>query len=182
MPVVNSYNGNTPTVGADVDTWGGELNTALGQIDTTLDNFVTAINATETALLRGGGTMTGDIVLADVGPGNALSGGFRGLPTVSFDADRTLQLTDAGKAMRVTGTTARTITIPPNSGVAFPVGTTIPIRSFSTAAITIARGSGVELRLALSATNANRTVASYGMATIYQEAANIWVITGSGVS
>lgn len=180
MPVSNTYDGNTPTVNADADAWGGEINTALTQVKTTLDAFVTAINSNTTvstaALPKAGGTMTGDAVLADVGPGSALSAGFRGLPTVSFDADRTLALTDAGKAMRVFGSTARTITIPPVGTVAFPIGTVIPIRSYSTATVTVARGAGVELRVPGTTTNQNQSVATLSFATLYHEDTNIWLL------
>lgn len=186
MPVSNAYDGNTPTVNADADTWGGELNTALGQIDTTLDAYATAINTNTTvsaaALPKAGGTMTGDAVLADVGPGSALSAGFRGLPVVSIDAPRTFGLTDAGKMIRMNGTTARTWTIPPVGSVAFPVGTVIYLRCYSTEAITVARGSGVALHAPGAFVDANRTIASGGSAVIIHEETNFWVISGTGVS
>jgi hypothetical protein len=182
MPVVNSYDGNTPTIDADFNTWGGELNTALGQIDTTLDNFVTAINATETALLRGGGTMTGDLVLASVGPTNARSAGYRGAAVVEFSDNKTLALTDAALTQRMIGSNARTLTIPPVASVAFPVGTVIPIRNSTGVAMTIARGSGVVLTIVGTATDANATLGARGQGILFHEATNNWTISGVGVS
>lgn len=187
MPVVNTYDGNVPTYDADEDTWGFELNTALGaQIKPTLDSFAAAINTNETlsnsALPKAGGTMTGDVVLADVAPGSTRSVGFRGLPVVSIDAVRTFGLTDSGKMIRLTGTTARTWTIPPVASVGFPIGTVIVLRNTSTAALALARGSGVQLRIAGSATDANRSITPHGLVTITHEASNVWVASGLGVS
>lgn len=187
MPVVNTYDGNVPTYDADEDTWGFELNTALGgQIKPTLDAYAAAINANETlaaaALPRSGGTMTGDQVLADVGPTSPLSVGFRGAPIVNFSTDKTLALTDAGKTQRLTGSTGRTLTIPPVGTVGFPVDTVIPLRNFATAVLTIARGSGVQLRLAGSVTDKNCAMAASGMGGLLHEATNVWVLTGVGVS
>lgn len=187
MSVVNTYDGNVPTYDADEDTWGFELNTALGgQIKPTLDAYATAINANETlagaALPRAGGTMTGDQILADVGPTSALSVGFRGAPIVNFSDDKTLALTDAGKTQRLTGAVGKTLTIPPAGTVGFPVDTVIPLRNFATATMTIARGSGVELRVAGSATNKNCSLAQQGLGTLLHEATNVWVLSGVGVS
>lgn len=183
MTVTITYTGATPTVGADADTWGAELNTSWAAVKVDLDALAAQSNTNQTtanaALPKAGGTMTGDVVLADVAPGSTLSVGFRGAPTVSIDADRTLLSTDAGKCIRLTGTTTRTWTIPPD---VFPIGTVIMIRSFSTQALSIARGAGVELRIPASSTNGNKSVASYGFASLYQEATNIWTLSGSGVS
>lgn len=187
MPVTNLYDGNVPTYDADEDTWGFELNTALGdQIKPTLDDYAVAINANETlssgALPKAGGTMTGDQVLADVGPTSALSVGFRGAPVVNFSANKTLALTDAGKMQRATGASALVLTIPPVGTVGFPVDTVIPLRNFSTGILTIARGSGVELRIAGSATNKNCAMAPQGMGALVHEASNVWVLSGVGAS
>lgn len=50
MTVVITYDGNTPTVGADADAWGGELNTALTQIRTDLLALAALANANETSV------------------------------------------------------------------------------------------------------------------------------------
>lgn len=183
MPVTITYANAKPVVGGSADTWGGILNTQSDQTKVDLDALAVVVNTSEplaaNALPKSGGTMTGDIALGDPTPGSASSAGFRGAPVVSIDADRTFGATDSGKCIRLTGTTTRTWTIPP---AVFGVGTTILIRSFSTQALTIARGVGVELRIPASSTNANRSVASYGYASIFQEASNVWIISGAGVS
>lgn len=183
MPVTPTIQNVKPTVGASADTWGGTINDRIGETYADIHALATLANATETkandALPKAGGDLTGDLGLGDPTPDDAFSAGFRGLPTVSIDADRTFAAKDAGKCIRLTGTTARTWTIPP--GV-LGVGQVIVLRNAGTAALSISRGSGVELRLAGLATNANRSLAAQGYATLYQEATNIWLISGSGVS
>lgn len=186
MPVTPTYTGATPTVDADEDTWGGELNTGLGQIAADLEAIADQSNANETkadaALPKAGGTMTGEIKLGDTGPTSTDSAGFRAAPVIDFDADKTLILTEAGKTLRLTGATARTLIIPPVGSVGFPVGTVIVLRNSGSAALTVARGSGVVLTLAGSATNKNCAVATRGQATLLHEATNNWVLSGVGVS
>lgn len=187
MTVTNDYDGNTPTVNADEDTWGAENNTALGQIYTTLQSLVSAVNGLLTdiagVVLKAGSTMTGDLVLADVGPTSVRSVGFRGAPIVNFSADKTLALTDAGKAQRLTSASGgQALTIPPVGSVGLPVGTAIPLRNISAGNLAIVRGSGVALRVAGSVTNKNCSLASWGMASLLHEATNEWVLTGIGVS
>lgn len=183
MAVTPTIQNVQPVIGASADTWGGILNPRLQEAYADINALAVQGNATEAlataALPKGGGAMTGDIYLADVAPGSPTSVGFRGLPVVQIDADRTFLNTDAGKMIRGVGTTARTWTIPP--GV-HPVDTAIVVRNASTATISLARGAGVELRVAGSATNSNKSLGPQGMATIVHEALNVWVITGPGVT
>lgn len=186
MPVTPTYTGATPTVDADEDTWGGELNDALGDIAADLEALADHSNDNETkanaALPRSGGTMTGQLVLEDSGPNSALGAGFRGAPIVDFDADKTIALSEAGKTLRLIGTTARTLTIPPVGTVGFPPGTAIVLRNVSTQALTIARGAGVTLTLTGSATNKNCALAPRGRATLLMDDTNVWDVGGVGVS
>lgn len=90
-------------------------------------------------------------------------------------ASYTLVLTDDGKSIDVTSASAVTITVPPNSSVAFPTGTIISVASFGAAVVTIAAGAGV-------------TILSYGSvftlagqntgATLRKTATNTWHLTG----
>jgi len=183
MPVTPTYSGATPTNNADFDTWGVELNDALGDIKVDLDALAAQGNASETAatgaVQKTGSTSTGDQVLADVAATSQFSAGFRGLPVVSINADRTFLNTDAAKMIRLFGSDARTWTIPPN---VFQVGTAIALRSYSTANLTVARGAGVTLTNPGANINANKTLASFGFATLVQEDTNIWILSGVGVS
>ncbi|MFG5864096.1 hypothetical protein [Metapseudomonas sp. CR1201] len=58
----------------------------------------------------------------------------------------TLVLADQNKHKRMTGTSAVTVTIPPNSSVAFPVSTEVDIERYTVSTVTIAAGAGVTIR------------------------------------
>ena len=62
---------------------------------------------------------------------------------VTIELDRTFGLTDSNKLIRLDGTTDRVWTVPPNSSVAFPIGTQILLERVNTAELDIAEGSGV---------------------------------------
>lgn len=62
-------------------------------------------------------------------------------PTASF----TLALSDADKYIKAVSSSAIVITVPPNSGVAFPIGTVITINQDGTGAVSVTQGSGVTL-------------------------------------
>jgi hypothetical protein len=58
----------------------------------------------------------------------------------------TLVLGDAGKVVEQNKATANNLTVPPNSSVAFPVGTEIRVIQYGAGATTLVAGSGVTLR------------------------------------
>lgn len=182
MPVTPTIQDVKPVVGGSADVWGGIINARIDETYDDINALATLANATETvavdALPKDGGTMTGDLALRDGNPTSVFSAGYRGLPVVSIDADRTFLLSDAGKMIRLTGTTARTWTIPPVGSVGFPVGTVIVLKAFSTGTIALTRGSGVQLRADGSATDTNKTIPAYAKATITHEATNVWSVSG----
>jgi hypothetical protein len=108
--------------------------------------------------------------------------GYLNIPQVSFAGSATIAATDAGKHYYSTLSTANVLTIANNTSVSWAVGTAISLVNRGTGNITVAQGSGVSLYLAGNATAGNRTVATYGMATLLNVAANIWMINGTGVS
>jgi hypothetical protein len=57
----------------------------------------------------------------------------------------TCVLADAGKVVTMNNTSSATITIPPNSSVAFPIGTIISIARVNTGSVALTAGSGVTL-------------------------------------
>ena len=69
-----------------------------------------------------------------------------------------------------------------NATQGFQVGAAITIVNQGTGNITVAQGSGVTLYVAGNATSGNRTVTTFGMATIIKVATNTWFINGTGVS
>lgn len=62
---------------------------------------------------------------------------------IDVAVDRTFGLADAGTVQRYTSATARTLTIPLNSIVAFPIGTEIEVYQKGTGLVTISKSAGV---------------------------------------
>ena len=108
--------------------------------------------------------------------------GYRDLPQVTLLGNVTLAGTDAGKHYYSTLSTANTITIANNTSVSWAVGTAITVVNRGTGNIVITQGTGVSLYLAGNSTAANRTLSTYGMATLLNVSANVWMINGTGLS
>jgi len=100
--------------------------------------------------------------------------GFRGLPQNSQGSGYTLALADQGRHVAITGG----VTIPANSSVAFPIGTTIVIYNNSASNQTISITSDT-LRLAGTATTGARTLAQRGLCTLVKVGVSEWVATGN---
>ena len=111
-----------------------------------------------------------------------LPAGYAGIPSAAQNGAYTFALTDVGDGVFHTSATAHTWTIPPNSSVAFNQGDAIYLRNIGTATVTIARGVGVSLRIAGSASSANVALASYGAATLIYDGTDQWCIIGAGIS
>jgi|694.fasta_scaffold147885_2 hypothetical protein len=92
----------------------------------------------------------------------------------------TLVLGDAGDHVYFTGGSTATLTVPTNSSVAFPTGTTILVVNNNSGNLTIS-GAGVTFQLA-NGTTGNRTVATKGMASLLKVATDTWWVTGPGVT
>ena len=85
-------------------------------------------------------------------------------------------LTDNGKLLVPTAAAAKTVTIPPNASVAYPIGATIAFKQDSVNPITFAPGAGVSIQ---SYSGLLDTAGQYAMATIVQESINVWVLSGN---
>jgi hypothetical protein len=133
-----------------------------------------------TPLNKAGDTAT-NLVLAATSL-TVASAGYLGLPVNEEDTAYTFVLSDAGKMVRGNNASAMAWTIPPNSSVAFPVGTAITVRNVGAGTITLTRGSGVTQYLAGGSTSKDVALTQWGLATLIQEAANSWVVAGNGVS
>lgn len=84
----------------------------------------------------------------------------------------TLAISDAGGIVEMNNASANTVTIPPNSNVAFPVGTRIDITQYGAGATSLVAGSGVTIRGKLN------VVTQYSGITLYKRDTNEWVATG----
>lgn len=65
------------------------------------------------------------------------------LGTVQKTDSHTLELTDAYQTVEISKATAVNLTVPPNSDVAFPIGTRIFLKRTGAGAMTVVQGSGV---------------------------------------
>jgi hypothetical protein len=88
----------------------------------------------------------------------------------------TLVLGDAGKVIEMGKATAQTLTVPPNSSVAFPVGTKVDVVQTGAGATTIAEGSGVTIN---SQDGNLKLTAQWAGATLIKRATNTWVLIGN---
>lgn len=91
----------------------------------------------------------------------------------------TLQLTDAGNICEFSNVAAVTVTVPPNSTVAFPVGAQIDVMAGGAGKVTFAPGAGVTIKSVLSFKSLSAQEAA---ATLVQMAANVWRLAGSLVA
>lgn len=150
--------------------------------DATTKTYVDSGDALKLSLT--GGTLSGALAMGN----NKITG--LGEPTAVTDAatrgfvekisastktaNYTLVLGDAGTCIEMNSTSARTITIPPNSTVAFPVGTVIEFCNINTGTLTIVQGAGVTV-------NTPATLAldgQYATAVIRKRATDTWVLDG----
>ncbi len=115
---------------------------------------------------------------------NSFTVGYLEIPQNSQSANYTLVLSDSGKHIYhpAADTTARVWTIPANSSVAYPIGTTLTfVNDLGAGAITLSITSDT-LVLAPSGATGSRTLAAAGVATALKVAATRWIISGSGIS
>jgi len=107
--------------------------------------------------------------------------GYMGLPqNASLTSNIAVVASDAGK--HIYSTSTRTATIPANSNVAMPIGTTISFVAGSGATVTIAITSPDTMYLAGPGTTGSRTLAPFGMATAVKIASTAWIISGNGLT
>lgn len=122
------------------------------------DTIHTIINAVDTAL------PATSVLLAGV-VGNNQTG-----------TTYTLVIADAGKVVELNNAAAITLTIPPNSSVAYPVGTCIELWQQGAGTVTVAPGSGVTIRSPGSKLALN---GQYAGATLRKRATNEWALEGN---
>jgi hypothetical protein len=96
---------------------------------------------------------------------------------VHFDTDisgsTTLVIGQAGKWIDVTA--AATITVPPHSSVAFPIGTQMIFRQYAAGQVTFAEGVYVDIQ---SSGNKLKTSAQYAVCTLVKTDTNEWALAG----
>jgi len=104
------------------------------------------------------------------------SGDLRTIPTKAKTSSYTLTTDDVGKVVKMGG---GDVTVPAS---VFSAGDVISVWNDSSGDLTIAQGSGIVMHSSGTADSGDRTVATYGVATILCVDANEFVISGAGVS
>ena len=85
----------------------------------------------------------------------------------------TLLLTDAGKQITMSNQASSVLTVPPNSSVAFTVGTRIQVIQLGEGIVTVTAGSGTTFTSLASSFAMTR----YQVATLIKTATNTWVVS-----
>lgn len=174
-------NGSVATTSAI--TTGGPLNLNHTNPNISSNNASVAsiFTSTVTGINIGSSTIRTTAYPADGTTSTAAAGeGYMGMPQVTTSISRTFAASDAGKHVYVT-TTGTTQTIPANSAVALPIGTTIVVVNGSGVSTTIGINTDT-LRLANSASTGNRTLASNGMCTLLKINSTEWIASGNGLT
>lgn len=92
-------------------------------------------------------------------------------PTIDY----TLVLDDATKVIELNKASPAIITVPPNSSVAFPIGTIIEFIQLGVGQVTFVAGAGVTIR---SPSNNVRLASQYSTASLRKRATDEWVLVG----
>ena len=87
----------------------------------------------------------------------------------------TLVTGDAGGAVRMTSTSANTLTVPPNSSQALPIDTTVIVEQYGAGVTTISAGAGVTLR---SRGGSLAIGGQYGAVVLHKLTTNEWLVMG----
>ena len=106
---------------------------------------------------------------ADLTPHNAVT-------TNRQTASYILALTDAGKVVEMNVASGNTLTVPPNTDVAFAVGTIIELAQYGAGQTTITPGAAVTLR---SPGGKLKIAAQYGAASLRKVATDEWMVEGN---
>jgi len=88
----------------------------------------------------------------------------------------TTVLSDDGKLITLDNAASITLTIPPNSSVAYGIGTQINLMALDAGEVTITAGAGVTIRSDGSKLKLN---AQYAVATCLKIASDTWVAVGN---
>lgn len=158
--VLNYFNGSDWVVGAG----GSGSGDVLGPPSAT-DNRIAVFDGATGKLLKDGGYTIAQLrELALTTPVNVQTG-----------TAYTLVLADSFRMVCMDNTATNTLTVPPNSAVAFPVGTRIDIGQDGTGQTTIAAGAGVTIRTPETL----KMRKQWSKATLIKRAINTWDIEGN---
>ena len=121
---------------------------------------------------------------AQVAAGTMASGHTIPDPTLTFSINAqtgttyTPVLADSGKIVTLNNGSAITLTIPPNSSVAYPVGSSLTFISIGAGLTTFAQGTGVTIASVGGTATAPIITAQHGSATAIKIATDTWQVVG----
>lgn len=164
---------NNAIVNADINTSAAIADSKLATISTAgkvSGGAITSGTIGGSTAINTSGTITTTGVITDG------IGSIRRIPQNAQTSTYTLVLSDVGKHISIT---TGGVTVP---GSIFSVGDNVTIFNNSASNQTITQGGGVTLRAGGSTATGNRTLAAYGVATILCVAADVFVITGTGLT
>lgn len=115
-----------------------------------------------------------DITIDGNGTGGVTAG--KRVKNAQTGTTYTLVLADAGKVITMSNGSAQTLTIPPNSSVAFPVNCQIDIINKGAGVTSVTGGTGVTLNGVSTGTGA--LDGQYKAVTIIKDAADAWIMMG----
>ena len=157
-----------------------DIGAAAAIADTKLATISTAGKVSGAAITSGAiagttsintsGTITTSAAITDG------TGSIRQIPQNARTAAYVLTISDVGKHISIT---TGGVTLPEDI---FAIGDNITIFNNSASNQTITQGSGTTLRAGGSTSTGNRTLAAYGVATILCVGADVFVITGTGLT
>jgi hypothetical protein len=183
--IANIVEDTTPQLGGALDAQSNNI-TNLGTINThtipggtgtfALTSDITFANVVDDTTPQLGGDL--DLNSSDItGTGNVdITGTVVAQSTLNTQTGTTytLVLTDASKLVTLNNASAITLTIPPNSSVAFPVGTKVDLVQLGAGTVTVAEGAGVTV----NATPTKDFRAQYSAASCIKIATDEWVLVG----
>lgn len=87
----------------------------------------------------------------------------------------TLVAADAGKLLKMDNAAATTLTVPPNSSVAFDIGVTVNVVNYGAGQVTLTAGAGVTI---YSYNSALGITGQYGQAVLTKCDTDLWIAAG----
>lgn len=123
---------------------------------------------TELGYATGGGALTEATASATYAPLN--------ISEVEKTIDFSLQVSDAGKLLRVNSASAISVTVPVNASAAFATGTTVLLYKAGTGPVTISGAAGVTVN---SLNSASAISGQYGQASLIKRDTNEWLLAGN---
>ena len=123
--------------------------------------------------------LDGTIANADISTTAAIDQGKIADTTINAQtASYTLVLADKNKLVEMGVASANTLTVPPNSSVAFPVGSTLTILQTGAGQCTLTAGAGVTV----NGTPGLKLRTTWSSATLIKRATDTWVALGDLVA